>query len=83
MYVSAFSVKDVTGHHLQALEPFQWPGVPDIFIAIGSISGAILMFMLVSKVIPIISIWEVGEGLPLSKVKRFLSRSVRVIAKSH
>lgn len=83
MFVSAFSVKDVSGHQLHALEPFQWPGAPDILIAVGSISAAILMFMLVSKVVPIISIWEVGEGIPLTKVKRFLSRSVRVIAKSH
>ena len=39
--------------------------------------------MLVSKIVPVISMWEVGEGLRLTKVRRYLNRQVRVIAKSH
>ena len=83
MYVSAFSVEDVTGHALKAVPAAQWPQVPDVLILVGAISGAVLLFLLVSKVIPLVSIWEVGEGLPLSRVRRFLGRDVRVIAKSH
>jgi hypothetical protein len=39
--------------------------------------------MLISKLIPVISVWEVGEGLRLVKVRKFLGRYAIVIAKSH
>jgi hypothetical protein len=39
--------------------------------------------MLVSKIIPVVSIWEVSEGLYLVKVRKFFGRYARVIAKSH
>ena len=83
MYVSAFSVEDVTEHALSSIPAGQMPQVPDVLIVIGAISGATLLFLLVSKVVPIISVWEVGEGLHLSRTRQFLSRTVRVIAKSH
>ena len=54
-----------------------------MLIAVGGIAGAVLLFMLVSKIVPVISIWEVGEGLRLTKVRRYLNRYTRVIAKSH
>ena len=41
------------------------------------------LFVLVSKLIPVISIWEIGEGLRLVKVRKFYGRYLRVIAKSH
>ena len=56
---------------------------PDLLIMVGAISGCVLLFMLVSKIIPVVSIWEVGEGLRLVKVRRYLNRYARVIAKSH
>ena len=83
MYVSAFSVEDVTGHGLSSVPAFQWPQLADVLIAAGGISGAVLLFLLVSKLVPVVSLWETGEGLPLSRVRQFLARSVRVIAKSH
>ena len=82
MYVSAFSVEDVTGHILTPV-PGQLPQVPDVLIVIGAISAVALMFLLASKLIPIVSIWETAEGLPLSRIRTFLGREVRVIAKSH
>ena len=83
LFVAPFSVENPAGHILETIPPGQFPGFADILIVIGGISGAVLMFMLVSKIIPVIAIWEVGEGLRLMKVRRFLNRQVRVIAKSH
>jgi hypothetical protein len=83
LFVSAFSIEDPTQHVLNPVPPGQWPDAPDVLIIIGGISGCALMFMLVSKIIPVVSIWEVGEGLRLVKIRRFLGRYVRVIAKAH
>ncbi len=83
LMVSAFAVPDHSQHVLNPIPPAQWPGVPDLLIVVGGISGCVLLFMLVSKIIPPVSIFEVAEGLRLVKVRRFLGRTVRVIAKSH
>ena len=82
-YVSAFSIEDPTAHELGSIPPGQWPEAADVLIGIGGIAGCVLLFMLVSKIVPVISMWEVGEGLRLTKVRRYLNRQVRVIAKSH
>ncbi|MCH7608643.1 MAG: hypothetical protein IIC94_08800, partial [Chloroflexi bacterium] len=82
-YVSAFSIEDPTLHALDGIPPGQWPEAADVLIGIGAIAGCVLLFMLVSKIVPVISMWEVGEGLRLTKVRRYLNRQVRVIAKSH
>lgn len=83
LYVSAYAVPDPTQFVLAPLPAAQLPGAPDILIMLGALSGCVLLFMLVSKIIPVVSIWEVGEGLHLVKVRRFFGRYVRVIAKSH
>jgi hypothetical protein len=85
LYVSAFSVEDPfqVPRVLDPIPAGQLPDAPDILIVVGAISSCVLLFMLVSKIIPIVSIWEVAEGLRLTKVRRFLGRYARVIAKSH
>ena len=83
LYVSAFSVADPSQHVMHPRPATQWPDAPDLLIMIGAISGCVLLFMLISKVVPVVSIWEVGEGLRLVKVRRYLNRYARVIAKSH
>lgn len=83
LYVSAFSVTDPGQHVLIPRPPTQIPGTLDYLMIIGAISGCILLFLLISKIIPVVSIWEVSEGLRLVKVRRYLNRYARVIAKSH
>ncbi len=83
LYVSAFSVADPTQHVMDPRPATQWPAAPDVLIMVGAVAGCALLFLLVSKIIPVVSIWEVGEGLRLVKVRRYLNRYARVIAKSH
>ena len=84
MYVSAYSIPDSElGHHaLGAIPAGQLPQVPDVLIAMGAVSGAVLLFMLASKLVSPVAIWEVGEGLHLSRVRPFLATHLRVIARS-
>ena len=86
IYVSSSYVPDseLVNHYLNAVPSgMLMPGLGDLMMSVGAISACALVFLLASKVIPVISIWEVGEGLRLVKVRRFYGRWVRVIAKSH
>jgi hypothetical protein len=93
-YVAPFSVLDPPEGkdwpHVATLMSFedaipagQLPGIADVLIIVGGIAGASLLFMLINKIIPVVSMWEVGEGLRLVKVRRYLARYAMVIAKSH
>ena len=85
IYASAASVRSEErfGHYLDTVPPAQWPDLADIMLSVGAIAASALVFLLAAKIVPVISIWEVGEGLRLVKVRRFYHRWVRVIAKSH
>ena len=86
IYVSASSVPDseLGNHYLHEVPSgMLMPNLGDLMMSVGAISASALIFLLASKVIPVISIWEIGEGLRLVKVRRFYGRWVRVIAKSH
>ena len=83
LFVSAFSVVDPGQHVLDPRPATQWPAAPDVMIIAGSLAACIMVFMAICKIIPVVSIWEVAEGLRLVKVRRYLNRHVRVISKSH
>jgi molybdopterin-containing oxidoreductase family membrane subunit len=58
--------------------PFTWgvykPGV-EIYLTIGTFALFILLYMIASKLIPLIPVWEVQEGM--------ISHSIRKIGKAH
>ena len=80
-YVSAFSIEDVSAHALEEVPPAILPGVADVFMVIGAISGAALVFLLATKVFPVISIWEMKELLLLRRYRPFRRTKVIVLAK--
>jgi len=83
LVVSAYSVPDPTLHLLTELPKGQVPGAIDLLIVVGGISGAVLLFLIASKIIPPFSLWEMGEGTRLVRVRRFMNRTVRVISKQN
>tara|TARA_Y100000590_G_scaffold418260_1_gene518789 strand:+ start:23139 stop:24515 length:1377 start_codon:yes stop_codon:yes gene_type:complete len=80
-YVAGFSVEDHTLHVLENLPDFTAPGPIDFMVVVGGISGAVLTYMLGTRIFPIISIWEIKEGLMLQRVRKFMKRDIRVLAK--
>ncbi len=81
LYVASFSVENSTGHMLEELPATQLPDGLDVLIVIGAISGALLLYLLASRVVPVLSIWEMKELLLLRRVRRFLRRDVVVLGK--
>ena len=80
-YVAGFSIEDHTLHILKDLPDFTAPGPIDFMVIVGGISGAVLTYMLGTRLFPIISIWEIKEGLMLQRVRKFMKRDIRVLAK--
>ena len=79
-YVPASSIEDLGVHsivqtaeaHPEQLAPI-WPGGLDILFILGGISGALFIFMLGTRLLPVLSVWEIKEGL-LYQVMRPLIR---------
>ena len=62
LFVSSWSVSDLRDqHHLHHVPDTVLPGAPDFMIVVGLIAGAVLVYMLASRFIPIMSIWEMRE----------------------
>jgi molybdopterin-containing oxidoreductase family membrane subunit len=77
MYLERFII--IPGFLHRNRMPFNWgeyaPRLPEISIAIGTLALFILLYMLASKVIPLIPVWEVLEG-QLSHSRRRIGKTV-------
>ena len=76
VYVPAFRIEDVTAHSLTEVPREQLlPVLPDAWdymIIIGGIAGVALIWLLGTKLLPPISIWETKEHLQYRVVRPFL-----------
>ena len=79
-YVPASSIENLGVHSIvqtQETHPEQlaaiWPGGLDILLILGGISGALFIFLLGTRLLPVLSVWEIKEGL-LYQVMRPLIR---------
>ncbi len=88
LYVAAYSVPGIgdpnVDKHNLAFEDIPGavlPGVPDVFIVIGAIAGAILIYLLASRIIPVMNIWEQKELLLYRVHKPFHRVEVQILGK--
>ncbi|MEX0763435.1 MAG: NrfD/PsrC family molybdoenzyme membrane anchor subunit [Dehalococcoidia bacterium] len=83
LYVPAWSVDPTRIHErfLTEIPTTQWPDIFDILIFVGGISAAILLYMLATRLIPIVSIWEVHQSNLLSRPAKFIRGHGVLVAK--
>ena len=83
LYVAAFSVSDLPNKHelVDILPDAVMPGVPDVVIGIGGISACILIYMLGTRIIPPINVWEQKEVTLYRFHKPFHRTEVQVLGK--
>ena len=58
-----------------------WPDVYEIFIIVGALAAVVLILMLATRVIPVISIWQVQESQLLTKPVKYLRTHGLLIGK--
>ena len=81
IYVPAYSLDDIYGHALEAVPPTHYPDVFDIMMVVGGISAGIFAFLLAARIVPMLSVWEMAEGLRLRVIRPFLRTETVVQAK--
>ena len=74
-----------TGNHyefsLSHVPAAVWPDIWDIFIILGGLGIAALVYLLSAKLLPLISIWEVKEGTLYQKMDTLMKGEYLVLAK--
>ena len=82
LYVSSYSVRDDLSYHaITEIPATILPNITDIMIIVGGFSLPIFIMLLCTKLIPIFSIWEMAEGLRLTKMTTYLRTELRVLGK--
>lgn len=81
IYAAAWSTKDMNDKILAEIPSTVWPDVFDIFIIIGAIAGAALLFLAATRFIPAVSLWEVHQSRLLSRPTRFGRGNVVLVGK--
>jgi hypothetical protein len=86
IYVASFGVPDSeVGHHSfdlsHALPPMNLPDIIDIMMIVGAISGAVFVYLLVTRLVPPVSIWEEKEDVLLRVIRPLLRGTYTLIGK--
>ncbi len=61
--------------------PPVYPDVWDIFMVIGGIGAAAFIYLAATRVLPLLSVWEVKEGALYQRMSRFIRGEYLVLAK--
>ncbi len=83
LYVASYSipVEEITAHTLEVVPATHYPDILDLMMVVGGISGSLFLFLLAARVVPIISLWEMADGIRLRVVRPFLRTEVTVLGK--
>jgi Ni/Fe-hydrogenase subunit HybB-like protein len=81
IYVASFSVEDVFAHSMESLPSTVTPGIAEILVIIGGLSGAICLYMLATRLFSVISISDSKEGLMYVMIQPFLKGKYMLIGK--
>lgn len=73
MYIERYII--VAGYLTHNRLPFDWgvynPSIVELLISLGSLSLFILLYVVVSRLIPLVPVWEVQEGHVMHSLRRF------------
>lgn len=81
IYVTAFAASQVGALPTEQIASARLPDGADIMMMIGLPAGAILLYLLASRLAPSISLWEMKEGLLLRITRRYLRRETVSLGK--
>ena len=81
MFVGAFNAGDIYALGLSRVPPPVFPDIWDIFMVVGGLGLAAFVYLLATKVFPLISVWEVKEGAMYQSKEQLFRGEYMVLAK--
>lgn len=81
MLVGAFNAGDIYNIGLEAVPPAAWPDVWDVFMVLGGLGLAALVYLAATRVIPVLSLWEIKEGAKYQRMDTLIRGRYLVLAK--
>ncbi|MBF8299152.1 MAG: hypothetical protein HW397_201 [Dehalococcoidia bacterium] len=91
IYVASFQTADLQRAALSTTHPDPIaiadlpnpliPGAADIMIVLGAIGGAIFLYLVAMKIIPVMSIWHLQEGMLYRRIVPYLKTHILLMGK--
>jgi molybdopterin-containing oxidoreductase family membrane subunit len=81
LYVAAFAASRSGFEPIDQVPAAHFPDPADLLIMVGLPAGAILLYLLASRLVPAVSLWEVKGGLFLRVRRRYLEAEYESIGK--
>ena len=81
IFVGGANSGNVYAAFLDRVPPAVYPDIWDIFMVIGGIGGAIFIYLVATRILPVLSVWEVKEGALYTRMSRFIKGEYLVLAK--
>ena len=81
VFVGAFNAGDIYSMGLDHVPPAVLPDLWDIFMLVGPIGAAALVYLVATKIVPMISVWETKEGAKYQSMQTFIRGEYLVLAK--
>jgi molybdopterin-containing oxidoreductase family membrane subunit len=85
VYVAAWSVasahSEAAGGAEPPLPPTLLPGPLELLVTLGALAGALLLYLLAARLLPVASTWEVRSGERLRLERAYLATRVELLAR--
>ncbi len=81
VFVGSFNAGDIYAIFLDHVPAPVYPDVWDVFMVLGGVGFAALVFLAATKIIPIMSVWEVKEGTKYQSMQTLIRGEYLVLAK--
>ena len=81
IFVGAFNAGDVYNIGLEKVPPMVGPDLWDVLIVLGGLGGAVFIYLLGSRLIPFMCVWEIKEGAMYQHMGTFMRGRYLVLAK--
>ena len=84
IFIGSFNAADIGGIYdigLTFVPATAWPDVWDVFIVLGGLGGAALIYLAATRIIPILSLWETKEGAKYQRMDTLIRGRYLVLAK--
>lgn len=81
IFVGAFNAGDVFDFALDGVPPPVWPQVWDVFMVLGGLGLVVFIYLLATRLLPIMCVWEIKEGTMYQRMDTLIHGRYLVLAK--